>query len=200
MKTEAKNIVIVRAGESGVGAALLAQQKGANVFLSDRGQINAAQQAELDAAGIAYESGQHTLERIFQADEVIKSPGIPDNIPMIKELVAKGIPVIGEIEYAARYTPAKLLAITGSNGKTTTTLLVYHILKELGYSVGLGGNIGTSLARQIIHDKKDRIISYKDALHISKHYKNSKLIKTVGFGHGLKNEQVYKHILEFLNA
>ncbi|MCI4648315.1 UDP-N-acetylmuramoyl-L-alanine--D-glutamate ligase [Phaeodactylibacter sp.] len=142
-----KNIVILGAGESGVGAALLAQQNRHHVFVSDRGGIAEKYKRELESHGIAYEEGQHTRERILQADEVIKSPGIPDHVPLIKELVSKGIPVIAEIEYAARYHQSKVMGITGSNGKTTTTRLAFHLLQTAGFDVEMGGNVGKSFAR-----------------------------------------------------
>lgn len=142
-----KNIVILGAGESGVGAALLAQQNRHHVFVSDRGGIAEKYKRELESHGIAYEEGQHTRDRILQADEVIKSPGIPDHVPLIKELVSKGIPVIAEIEYAARYHQSKVMGITGSNGKTTTTRLAFHLLQTAGFDVEMGGNVGKSFAR-----------------------------------------------------
>lgn len=142
-----KNIIILGAGESGVGAALLAQQNRHHVFVSDRGGIAEKYKRELESHGIAYEEGQHTRERILQADEVIKSPGIPDHVPLIKELVSKGIPVIAEIEYAARYHQSKVMGITGSNGKTTTTRLAFHLLQTAGFDVEMGGNVGKSFAR-----------------------------------------------------
>ncbi|PSR14648.1 MAG: UDP-N-acetylmuramoyl-L-alanine--D-glutamate ligase [Bacteroidetes bacterium] len=143
------NIVVLGGGESGVGAALLAKKNGASVFLSDRGEISAVHQAELLAAGIAFETGQHTRAQILQASEVIKSPGIPDTVPLVLELVAQGIPVIGEIEYAARFTQATLLAITGSNGKTTTAYLTHHLLNAGGIKASLVGNVGISFARSL---------------------------------------------------
>ena len=143
------NIVVLGGGESGVGAALLAKKNGASVFLSDRGEISAVHQAELVAAGITFETGQHTREQILQADEVIKSPGIPDTVPLILDLVAQGIPVIGEIEYAARFTQATLLALTGSNGKTTTAYLTHHLLNAGGIRASLVGNVGISFARSL---------------------------------------------------
>jgi UDP-N-acetylmuramoylalanine--D-glutamate ligase len=144
------NIVILGGGESGVGAALLAQQQGAQVFLSDLGKIGAKQCLELELAGIEFESGQHTWDRIFDADEVIKSPGIPDTVPLIRQLQDQGIPIIGEIEYASRFTDAKLLAITGSNGKTTTAYLTHHLLNVAGITASLVGNVGVSFARSIV--------------------------------------------------
>ncbi|MCW3804244.1 UDP-N-acetylmuramoyl-L-alanine--D-glutamate ligase [Plebeiibacterium marinum] len=144
-----KRVVILGAGESGVGAALLAQKQGFDVFVSDLGELKDIFKDELDNAGVLYESKQHTREKIFNADVVVKSPGIPDTVLMIGELREKGIEVISEIEFASRFSKAKYVCITGSNGKTTTTLLTYHILKTAGVNVGLAGNIGQSLARQI---------------------------------------------------
>lgn len=145
----AKRIVILGAGESGTGAAILAKLKGFDVFLSDRGAIKDKYKAELGSHAISYEENQHTEALILNADEVIKSPGIPDSAPLIQKLLQKGIPVISEIEFAGRYTQAKTICITGTNGKTTTTLLTYHLLKKAGFNVGLGGNIGESFARQV---------------------------------------------------
>ena len=145
-------LVILGGGESGVGAALLGQAKGYDVFLSDRSLLKPAYRETLTAAGIPFEEGQHTENLILNATEVVKSPGIPDTVPLVMKLRAQNIPVISEIEFAARYTRAKLIGITGSNGKTTTTLLIYHLLKTAGYDVGLAGNIGESFARQVITD------------------------------------------------
>ncbi|WP_046246951.1 UDP-N-acetylmuramoyl-L-alanine--D-glutamate ligase [Hymenobacter terrenus] len=149
------NIVILGAAESGVGAALLAQAKGHAVFVSDRGAIQADYKAKLTQAGIEFEENQHTLERILQAEEVVKSPGIPEKAPVIHALREKNIPIISEIEFAGRYTQAKCICITGTNGKTTTTLLIYHLLKSAGLNVGLAGNVGYSLAEQVIADVHD---------------------------------------------
>lgn len=140
------NIVILGAAESGVGAAILAQRLGMQVFVSDKGAIKEHYKQELETRGIEFEEGMHTWERISRADEVIKSPGIPDKVQVIADLVAKGIPVISEIEFAARHTSAKLIGITGSNGKTTTATLTYHLLKSGGLDVVLAGNVGRSFA------------------------------------------------------
>jgi UDP-N-acetylmuramoylalanine--D-glutamate ligase len=142
----AGRIVILGGGESGVGAAILAKKKGFEVFVSDAGKIKDKYKKVLSHNGIAYEEGKHTKGMILNADEVVKSPGIPDKAAMIVELTKKKIPVISEIEFAARYTNAKLIGITGTNGKTTTTSLVYHILKKAGLKVALGGNVGKSFA------------------------------------------------------
>ena len=142
-------LVILGAAESGVGAAILAQQKGYEVFVSDKDAIQPHYKAMLDTHGIGWEEGQHTTERILAATEVVKSPGIPDTAPIIVKLHAQGTPVIADIEFAARYTSAKMLCITGSNGKTTTTSLIYYILQKAGFRVGLAGNIGRSFALQV---------------------------------------------------
>ena len=142
-------IAILGAAESGVGAAVLAQKKGFEVFVSDMGKIKEHNKNALDEYGIEWEEGGHSAEKILDADEIIKSPGIPDNAPMVAKAIEKGIHIINEIEFAGRYTDAKMICITGSNGKTTTTSLIYHILKNANYNVGLAGNIGRSLALQI---------------------------------------------------
>ena len=147
------NIVILGAAESGVGAALLAQAKGHTVFVSDRGAIQADYKDKLTKAGIEFEENQHSLDRILQAEEVVKSPGIPEKAAVIKGLREQKTPIISEIEFASRYTKARFIAITGTNGKTTTTLLTYHLLKEAGLNVGLAGNVGYSLAELVIEDK-----------------------------------------------
>ena len=143
-------MVVLGAGESGVGAAILAKAKGYEVFVSDMGEIKPNYAALLDQHSIIpYESGRHTEALILNADEVVKSPGIPDSAPMVKALIEQGTPIISEIEFAARYTNAKMICITGSNGKTTTTSLIYDILRRAGLDVGLAGNIGNSLALQV---------------------------------------------------
>ena len=150
-----KRIVILGAAESGAGAAVLAKKRGFDVFVSDMSNIKARYKELLNNYEIAWEEGQHTESLILNADEVIKSPGIPENAPMIVKLKKQGIPIISEIEFAGRYTDAKMICITGSNGKTTTTSLIYHILKNAGYNVGLAGNIGKSLALQVAEDSYD---------------------------------------------
>lgn len=147
-------IVILGAAESGVGAAALAKKKGFEVFVSDMGMIKDNYKAILDEYGVAWEEGTHTEELILNAGEIIKSPGIPDNAPMVMKAKAAGIPIISEIEFAGRYTNAKMICITGSNGKTTTTSLIYYIFQTAGYNVGLAGNIGRSLALQIAEGKE----------------------------------------------
>lgn len=148
-------LAVLGAAESGVGTAILAQQKGYEVFVSDMGNIKEKYKTLLDAHGLSWEEGRHTESQILNADEIVKSPGIPDTVPLVVEAHRRGIPVISEIEFAARYTHAKMLCITGSNGKTTTTSLIYHILKSAGFNVGLGGNIGQSLALQVARDERD---------------------------------------------
>lgn len=150
-----KRIVILGAAESGAGAAVLAKKRGFDVFVSDMSNIKARYKEQLNNYEIAWEEGQHTESLILNADEVIKSPGIPENAPMIVKLKKQGIPIISEIEFAGRYTDAKMICITGSNGKTTTTSLIYYILKNAGYNVGLAGNIGKSLALQVAEDSYD---------------------------------------------
>lgn len=147
-----KRIVILGAAESGTGAAILARKEGFDVFVSDMSAIKEKYKDMLDRRGIVWEEGRHTEEAILSADEIIKSPGIPDEAPMVKKARDKGIPIISEIEFAGRYTHSKMICITGSNGKTTTTSLIYHIFKAAGYDVGLAGNIGNSLALQVAED------------------------------------------------
>ena len=147
-----KRIVVLGAGESGAGAAVLAKKEGFDVFVSDMSMIGPRYKKMLDDRQIAWEEGQHTAEQILNADEIIKSPGIPETAPMVKRAVEAGIPIISEIEFAGRYTRSKMICITGSNGKTTTTSLIYHIFREAGYDVGLAGNIGHSLALQVAEE------------------------------------------------
>ncbi|WP_295721492.1 UDP-N-acetylmuramoyl-L-alanine--D-glutamate ligase [Mucilaginibacter sp.] len=150
-----RKIAILGAGESGVGAAYLAKQQGYDVFVSDFGAIADHYKKQLEDWNISFEEKQHTEELILNAVEVIKSPGIPDKAPIIKKLKEQGIPVISEIEFAGRYCTAKIIGITGSNGKTTTSSLTYHILKDAGLNVGLAGNIGKSFAYQAATEKFD---------------------------------------------
>lgn len=150
-----ERIVILGAGESGTGAAILAKAKGFDVFVSDFGTISEPYRALLDQNGVKWEDGKHTEELILNADEVVKSPGIPLTAPLIQKLQAQGTPIISEIEFAARYTNAKMICITGSNGKTTTTSLIYYILRNAGLNVGLAGNIGNSLALQVAREDHD---------------------------------------------
>ena len=147
-----KKIVVLGAGESGTGAAILAKSRGMDVFVSDIGEIAPMYQALLDQHHIAWEAGKHTPELILDADEVIKSPGIPLTAPLVKQLIEQGTPILSEIEFAARYTNAKMICITGSNGKTTTTSLIFDMLRRAGLDVGLAGNIGNSLALQVAQE------------------------------------------------
>ncbi len=144
-----KRIVILGGGESGAGAAVLAKLKGFDVFLSDKSALKPDYKALLDKHEIAWEELQHTEALILNADEVIKSPGIPDTAPVVRKLIGKGVKIISEIEFAGRFTNSRMICITGSNGKTTTTTLIYHILRNAGLDVGLAGNIGNSLALQV---------------------------------------------------
>lgn len=153
-----KRIVILGAGESGAGAAVLAKKEGFDVFVSDMSAIKDKYKKLLDDHAIEWEERQHTEEKILSADEIIKSPGIPKEAPMVKAAMEKGIHIISEIEFAGRYTHSKMICITGSNGKTTTTSLIYHIFKTAGYDVGLAGNIGRSLALQVAEDPHEYYI------------------------------------------
>lgn len=150
-----KLIVILGAAESGVGAAVLALKKGFDVFVSDGGRIAEKYKSLLVKHNISFEEGNHTEEKILSAAEVIKSPGIPDKAPIVQKVLQKKIPVISEIEFAGRYTKAKMIGITGTNGKTTTTLLTHHILKKAGLNVGLAGNVGKSFALQVAEENHD---------------------------------------------
>lgn len=150
-----KRIVILGGGESGAGAAVLAKKQGCEVFVSDMSEIKPQYKALLDEYGISWEEMQHSESLILTADEVIKSPGIPEKAPLIKKLRVLGKSVISEIEFAGRYTSAKMICITGSNGKTTTTMLVYYVLKNAGFNVGLAGNVGQSLALQVANENFD---------------------------------------------
>lgn len=150
-----KKLVILGGGESGTGAAILAKDLGMEVFLSDFGNIPDKYRTMLDSESIPYEQGGHTMARILDADEVVKSPGIAFETPVIRKVQAKNIPIVSEIEFAGRYTDSKMVCITGSNGKTTTTLLTYHILQKAGVDVGLAGNVGRSLALQVAREPHD---------------------------------------------
>ncbi len=153
--TEMKRLVILGGGESGVGTAILGKKEGFDVFVSDRGKIKTVYQEVLNKYGIAWEDQQHTEEKIVNATVVMKSPGIPDKVEIIRKLKQLGVPVISEIEFAAPYTKAITIGITGSNGKTTTTMLTYHLLKSAGLQVGLAGNIGKSFAWQVAETEQD---------------------------------------------
>lgn len=150
-----KRLVVLGGGESGYGSAVLAKVKGFDLFVSDMGTIADKYRSILDEWDIKYEQGGHTQELILSADEIVKSPGIPDKAPIVMEARSLGIPVISEIEFASRYTDAKTISITGSNGKTTTTTLTYQMLKDAGYNVGLGGNIGESFAFSVATQSYD---------------------------------------------
>lgn len=164
-------IVILGAGESGAGAAVLAQKKGFDTFVSDMSLIKDKYKAMLDERGIQWEEGKHTEELILNADEVIKSPGIPNDAPIILKLKNQGTPIISEIEFAGRYTNAKMICITGSNGKTTTTSLIYHIFKKAGLNVGLAGNIGQSLAYQVAECNYDYYVIELSSFQLDNMYK-----------------------------
>ena len=151
-------LVVLGGGESGVGTAILGKEKGYDVFVSDFGKIKESYKEVLINKGIEWEDEKHTESRILNADVVMKSPGIPEKAPIVKKLVEKGIPVISEIEFAAPFTKAVTIGITGSNGKTTTTMLTYHLLKSAGLNVGLAGNIGKSFAEQVAEDKYDSYV------------------------------------------
>ena len=150
-----KRLAVLGAGESGVGAAILGMAKGMEVIVSDSGTISPKYREVLTLRGIPFEEGGHSEERILASDIVVKSPGIPPAAPMVRKILEAGIPVVSEIEFAGYFTDAKMICITGSNGKTTTTLLTYHILQEAGLDVGLAGNVGQSLARQVAEEPHD---------------------------------------------
>ena len=166
-----KRIVILGAGESGAGAAVLAKVKGLDTFVSDQGGIKDKYKALMDQYGIEWEEGHHTEEKILNADEVVKSPGIPNDAPLVQKLKAQGTPIISEIEFAGRYTHAKMICITGSNGKTTTTSLIYHIFKSAGLNVGLAGNIGRSLALQVATEEHDYYVIELSSFQLDNMYK-----------------------------
>ena len=167
----AKRIVILGAGESGAGAAVLAKKQGFDTFVSDMSMIKDSYKNMLNERGIEWEEGKHTESLILNADEVIKSPGIPNDAPMIVKLKEQGTPVISEIEFAGRYTNAKMICITGSNGKTTTTSLIYHIFKKAGMNVGLAGNIGQSLAYQVAEYNYDYYVIELSSFQLDNMYK-----------------------------
>ena len=164
-------IVILGAGESGAGAAVLAQKKGFDTFVSDMSLIKDKYKAMLNERGIQWEEGKHTEELILNADEVIKSPGIPNDAPIILKLKNQGTPIISEIEFAGRYTNAKMICITGCNGKTTTTSLIYHIFKKAGLNVGLAGNIRQSLAYQVAECNYDYYVIELSSFQLDNMYK-----------------------------
>ena len=166
-----KKMVVLGAAESGVGAAVLALKKGFEVFVSDAGKIKPRYVEMLDRYGVAWEDGGHTEAKVMAADEVVKSPGIPEDAPMVVKAREAGIPIISEIEFAGRYTDAKMICITGSNGKTTTTSLIYHILRKAGYNVGLAGNIGQSLALQVAEKDYDWYVIELSSFQLDNMYK-----------------------------
>lgn len=153
-----EKIIVLGGGESGVGSALLAKAKGFKTFLSDKGSLLPAFKEKLINNQIDFEENQHSEDLILSADKIIISPGIPESTPLVQKIISKNIPIVSEIEFAANYTKAKLIAITGSNGKTTTSLLTYHLLKNAGLNVALGGNIGVSFAEMVIQDSYDYIV------------------------------------------
>lgn len=158
-----KKLVIIGSGESGTGAAILAKRKGFNVFVSDKGKIKDVYKEKLIKEGIAFEEGQHNYEILFAADEIIKSPGIQEKYEVMKKIRERNIPVVGEIEFAWRYCEGKVIAITGSNGKSTCTSLTYHMLRKAGLDVVIGGNIGKSFA-ELIANGKTNIMYWKSAI------------------------------------
>lgn len=166
-----KRLVILGGGESGVGAAILGKDKGFDVFLSDSGTLADKYRETLQRENIVFEEGKHSPEKILNADIVVKSPGIPPTAPLVEELVKKGTPVVSEIEFAAGYTEAKMVCITGSNGKTTTTLLTYHIIKNAGLDVGLAGNVGISLALQVAREPHDIYVIELSSFQLENMYK-----------------------------
>jgi UDP-N-acetylmuramoylalanine--D-glutamate ligase len=166
-----KKIVVLGAGESGTGAAVLAKLKGFIVFVSDQSKIKDSYKELLNTHNITWEEGVHTEASILDATEVIKSPGIPDKAPIVKKIIAKEIPILSEIEFAGRYTQSKMVCITGSNGKTTTTMLTYHILKDAGLDVGLAGNVGHSLALQVAIDPHDYYVIELSSFQLDNMYK-----------------------------
>lgn len=171
MEQKQKRIVILGAGESGAGAAVLARVKGLDTFVSDQGAIRDKYKTLLDQYDIPWEEGHHTEEKILNADEVVKSPGIPLDAPLVLKLKAQGTPIISEIEFAGRYTDATMICVTGSNGKTTTTSLIYHIFKSAGMNVGLAGNIGQSLALQVATKHYDYYVIELSSFQLDNMYK-----------------------------
>ena len=165
-----KRIVVLGAAESGVGAAVLAKKEGFDVFVSDMSKIKDKYKQMLDERGISWEEGQHTEELILNASEIVKSPGIPETAPMVAKAIQAGIPIISEIEFAGRYTKSKMICITGSNGKTTTTSLIYHIFKAAGYDAGLAGNIGHSLALQVAEEPHEYYIIELSSFQLDNRY------------------------------
>jgi UDP-N-acetylmuramoylalanine--D-glutamate ligase len=166
-----QRIVILGSGESGTGAAILAKQKGFDVFVSDAGSIPDKYKQELTVHAVSYEEGSHTESLILNATEIIKSPGIPDSVPLIQKLIAQRTPIISEIEFASRYTNATKICITGTNGKTTTTSLVYHLLTKANLNVAMGGNIGTSFARLVAQGQYDYYVLELSSFQLDNMYR-----------------------------
>lgn len=164
-------LVVLGAAESGVGTAILAQKQGYDVFVSDMGQIKPHYREMLQSRGIPFEEGQHTEALILNADEVVKSPGIPQKAPMIQKLKEQGTPILSEIEFAGRFTDARMICITGANGKTTTTALIYHILRKAGRNVGLAGNIGRSFALQVAEQPHDEYVIELSSFQLDNMYR-----------------------------
>ncbi len=166
-----KNLVVIGGGESGTGAAVLGSAKGWNVFVTDINEIKPKYKDILDKNNIEWEESKHTKEKIENAELVIKSPGVPETVSIVKDFESKGVPVIDEVEFASRYTSAKMICITGSNGKTTTTLLIYHILKKSGLNVGLAGNVGYSFAYQVATENYDCYVLELSSFQLDRMYK-----------------------------
>ena len=164
-------LVVLGGGESGVGSAVLGKDKGMEVFLSDAGELSPSYREVLEKEGIEFEEGNHTESKILNASIVVKSPGIPPTAPIVEKLVDKGVPVVSEIEFAAYHTSSKMVCITGSNGKTTTTLLTYHILKKAGLDVGLAGNVGKSLALQVARQPHEIYVIELSSFQLENMYK-----------------------------
>ena len=194
-----KRVVVLGAGESGTGAAVLAKMKGFDLFVSDQSIIQETYKDLLNQHNIDWEEGAHTEELILSADEVIKSPGIPNSAPIIKKLEKLAIPIISEIEFAGRYTTAKMICVTGSNGKTTTTSLIYHIYKSAGLNVGLAGNIGRSLALQVAYEKHDYYIIELSSFQLDNMYQfraNIAVLMNITPDHLDRYENSFKKYIE----
>jgi UDP-N-acetylmuramoylalanine--D-glutamate ligase len=195
-----KRVVILGAGESGTGAALLAKAKGFDVFVSDAGSIAPHFKAELTQAQIPFEENTHTLEWILNADEIIKSPGIPDHVPVMKEINQRRLPVINELEFAWRFAKGRFILITGTNGKTTTTLLTHHLLKEAGKDVGLAGNVGYSLARMLTRQKHKLYVLEVSNFQLEGMYEfkaNTAILLNITPDH---LDRYYNHFQSYVNA
>jgi UDP-N-acetylmuramoylalanine--D-glutamate ligase len=195
-----KRVVILGAGESGTGAALLAKAKGFDVFVSDAGSISPHFKAELTQAHIPFEENTHTLEMILNADEIIKSPGIPDHVPVMKEINQRRLPVINELEFAWRFAKGRFILITGTNGKTTTTLLTHHLLKEAGKDVGLAGNVGYSLARMLTRQKHKLYVLEVSNFQLEGMYEfkaNTAILLNITPDH---LDRYYNHFQSYVNA